>query len=144
MASAATKDPQTVANDWASKLGGSVPKIKAGVMNVPVAPTQLAAKNAQGYVNGVTNAVNSGKWQNGLNRVSLQDWQNATIQKGSTRIATGAQSAIPKMAAFMQQWLPYMTQLQQKLATMPKGDINASIARATAAIQFNAAFKRQG
>lgn len=140
---ASQKDPATVAQKWSKNLAGSTASITAGVQAVTVAPTQKAAANLSQYLAGVQNAVSSGKMARRLQAVSLSDWQQAMLNKGVNRVAAGATAAVPKMQAFMQKWLPYQQQLQQKLASMPRGDLQTNIQRAVTAIEFNAAFKGQ-
>ncbi len=136
-------DPQAVAQKWANRLGASTADIQKGVQSVQVAPTTQAANRQQAYVDGVTRAANSGKWARGLNRVTLQQWQAAMVQKGLPRVGPGAQAAIPKMVSFGQQFGPYLDGLKQLLSTMPRGDINANKARAMAAIDYLSKFQRQ-
>jgi hypothetical protein len=134
-------DPVAVSKKWAQNLGQAGPQITAGVQAVQTSPMAKAAAQVNQYLQGVTNAVNSGKWVRGLNRRTLSDWQNSMTTKGIPRISTGAQAAIPKMQAFMTQWLPYE---QAGVAALPaRGDINANIARATAMMQYNHKFVRQ-
>lgn len=137
------KSASQVAQKWASRLGAATQAVKDGVQSVTVSPTSKAASQASAYLNGVQEAVSSGKWQRGLNRVSLADWQNAMLNKGVNRIATGATAAIPKMEQFQSQWLPYMDQLKAKLNSMPRGDKAANQARMNAAFEHNSNFRRQ-
>lgn len=135
------QDSSAVAQKWAKNLSASTSAIQAGVQAVTVNPAQLAAQAVNQYLAGVQAAVASGKFQRNLQKVTLQDWQNAMLTKGLNRIAAGASAAQPKMAAFMGKWLPYMQQLQSKLSSMPRGDLNQNIQRAVVAIQHNAAFQ---
>ncbi len=136
-------DPNAVAQKWANRLGAATADIQKGVQAVQQSPTAAAAQRQDAYVAGVQRAAANGKWARGLNRVSLQQWQQAMIQKGLQRVGPGSQAAIPKMAAFMSQFGPYLDQLKQALSTMPRGDINANKARAAFAIDFLSKFQRQ-
>lgn len=137
------KDPAAVAQKWKNNLTNSVGQIKAGVQAVTVSPTAKAAKQAEAYVAGVQQAVASQKWQNSLNNVSLQQWQQATLDKGVPRIATGAQNALPKFQEFMSQWLPYEQSVKDRLASMPRGTPEQNIQRAVYVMQENAKFKKR-
>lgn len=139
----AIKSATDVANKWANNLAASTQSIQAGVQAVTTAPTQQAAQNPNAYLAGVQKAVSSGKWQASLNKVSLSDWQNAMIQKGIPRIATGATQAKPKFAQFMSQFLPYLQQGVQNLATQPRGTLEQNIQRAVSMMNWNANFKAQ-
>lgn len=134
------KSPQQVADKWATNLGGAATAIKDGVNGVTTAPTALAAAAEGRYISGVQAAVASGKWQAGLNRVSLQDWKDSMLQKGLARVGPGAAAAKGKFAAFMQQLLPYQQQLIASLP--PRGDLNANIQRMVAMAQGMHNFRR--
>lgn len=133
---------QQIADKWASNLGSATTQIQQGVMNVTQSPTQKAAANPQKYLQGVTNAVNSGKWANGLNKVSLADWQQSFIQKGLPRISQGAQAAKPKMTTFMDKLLPFQDTLAKQVGAMPKNNIQDSINRASAWITGMSKFQK--
>lgn len=133
--------PQQAAQNWATNLSGATARIKAGVQAVTTAPTASAAAAIDRYQAGVIAAVQSGKTQRALQSVSLADWQNAMINKGVARIASGAQQAQPKVQAFLSQFLPYVQSGVQQLATLPRGDLEANIARASFMMRWNAGFK---
>jgi hypothetical protein len=136
----AQKNAAKVAQKWATNLGASTQSITDGINAVTVAPTAAAAAKKGAMLQRLTAAVNSGKWEKGLNRVSLTDWKTATITKGVQRIASGAQAAEPKMQAFMTQWLPVAQQISDQVKTMPKLTVEDSIARVRFAITAAQAF----
>lgn len=137
------KNPRQVAEKWAKNLSMSTDSIKQGVQAVTVSPMEKAAARQDAYVNGVQRAAASGKWQRGLRRKNLGDWQTAMTGKGLQRISGGATAAIPAMDGFMSQWLPYEDQLKTKLASMPRGDFEQNKQRAIAAMEHNHQFVRQ-
>lgn len=104
----AMPSPQAAAQRWANNLGASGDKIKQAVMAVTVSPTSKAAAAVDRQVAGVQAAAASGKTQAALNRVTLQDWQSAMVNKGINRLTSGAQQAQPKVQAFLTQFLPYL------------------------------------
>lgn len=137
----AMPNAQQVATNWANGMANSSEKLKAGINNVTVAPTEKAAMAVDRQVVGVQRAANSGKTATNLRKVSLQDWKDAALNKGVGRVAAGAQNAKPKMAAFMTKFLPYLQQGVDKLANMPRGDLEQNIARATTMMRHNAEFQ---
>lgn len=130
-----------VASRWSRNLAGATDKIKQGVMAVQTSPTAKAAQAVQRQVDGVIRAMQSGKTAAALNAVSLGDWQNAMSTKGVARIASGAQAAQPKMQAFMTQFLPFLQTGVQQLQSMPRGDLEQNIARATQMMRYTSGFK---
>lgn len=131
---------QQVADKWAKNLAMSTDSIKAGVNAVTVSPGEKAAKNQSGYISGVNE--NADKWARNVRRVSLEDWRNATLNIGLQRLQSGTQKGKPRMESFMSEWIPYEEGLKQRLASMPKGTLEASIARAAEAIRYNKNFRR--
>ena len=102
-----------------------------------VAPGQAAAKQKGVWVNNVTAAAD--KWATRVAAVPLSDWQQAMINKGVPRIATGATAAQPKMATFMGKLLPYIGAGQASLPA--RGDLNANVQRMVAWVTYMSKFK---
>lgn len=137
-------DPSAVAQRWATGLRAAGPKYAASIMAMTVNPMAKAAANPDKYLAGVQAAVANGKWQNGLLAVSFSDWKQQTASTGATALAAGATKAIPKVQAFMTQFLPYAAQVSARVQSMPNdGSLQASIDRATAAITLMSQFKYQ-
>lgn len=132
--------PEQAAQLWQTRLSGATERIAQGVANVQVAPGQSAARQADLWLARVT--ASKDKWKSRVSSVSLQDWQTSMQQKGIPRIAQGAQANQPKVQAFMAEFLPYVSNVAAQVRQMPKGNIEAGIARAAAQIRGNAAFRR--
>lgn len=132
------KDPTTVANNWASRLGQSTTAITDGINAVTVAPGQAAARQKTVWANNTAASVN--KWATNTAAVPLSDWQQATITKGVPRIATGATAAVPKMTTFMTKLLPFID--NAKAGLPPRGDLNANINRMVSFTQKMATFNK--
>jgi hypothetical protein len=132
-----------VADKWAQNTAGATNALKAGVANVTISPTAQAAQALDRYLSGVQQAVSSGKMAAALNAVQLSDWQNAMNTKAVARIPAGVQAAKPKYNAFMDKWLPYEQALSSRVASMPKGTVADSQARAAFAIAYNAAYSKR-
>lgn len=130
-----------VAAKWKRNLVASIPTIKEGVESVTTSPMEQAARQKSAYVAGVQRAADSGAWEAGLRSVSLQDWKDAMLKKGTQRIAAGVEGASAKVTAFMQQLLPFTRQVSKEIDGMPKGTLEDGIARSTAAIRKMAEFK---
>lgn len=138
-----TLSPQALAQKWARNIGAATESIKAGVNAVTVSPTEKAARAQDQYLLGVQRAVSDGKYAAGLRRVTLADWQQAMLNKGIPRVASGAMAAQPKMESFLSEFLPHVQAGQRMLESMPRGDIQQNIARAVAMIEHNAKFRRR-
>lgn len=133
--------PDAAAAKWSTNLGQATSGIEAQVRAVTEAPGIAAARQKTLWLNRVT--ASADKWARRVSSVSLQDWQNAMITKGIPRIASGAQAAVPKMTSFFNDFLPYVDQGVAAIKNMPKGSVDAGIARAAAMIRHNAAYVRK-
>ncbi len=136
------KTPQEVALKWSTKLGQATPAITAGVNRVTENPAEKALAAQAKMVTNWNASINDGKWAAGLGRVSLSSWKNDMLTKGVARIASGAKAAEPKMQAFMTDFLPFVTTVQNEIDDMPDLSIEDSIARATHWMRRTAEFKR--
>lgn len=143
MARQARKSAQQVAQKWSQNLMAAVPSITAGVNGVQTSPTQLAANNVQGYLTGVQNAVATGRWQSGLQSVSLQDWKNAMLNKGVPHIQTGATQGQAKVQSAFGPLLDYIYNGRDQInASNPRGTLQQNIARSQAMITYMANYKK--
>lgn len=136
------KNPTDVAGKWASRLGAATQDIQRGVQAVTVAPGAAAAAQRQKWVQRVT--ASQDKWARNVSRVSLADWQAATINKGIPRVASGAQAAQPKMEQFMSELLPHIERGLPALKAMPGVTLDDGINRSSAWIRHMATFRRSG
>lgn len=113
-------------------MASAGPNYTEGINAVQTAPGEAAARNVNGYQNGVAQAVASGKWQRNVQAVGLQDWKRAALDKGAQRLASGAQAAVGKVAAANERVFPMIDQATARIASMPRDTPQARIARATA------------
>jgi hypothetical protein len=131
--------PQQLAQKWAQNLGGATQAITDGVRSVTTAPGQAAAAQADVWAQNTMAAKQ--KFQRNSAAVSLQDWQDAMINKGATRVASGATAAQPKMEAFLGRLLPHIDTVKRGLP--PRGNLDQNLARANAFARGMAQFKNQ-
>lgn len=124
----AMPSPNDAAAKWAQNLGAAQTRYTAGVQAVTTAPGQSAAQAADRYLQGVQSSIQ--KFVNNSAAVSLQQWQQAAVNKGAGRLASGATAAQPKMTTVFQQLFPYIAQVQGSLP--PRGDLEQNIARSAA------------
>ena len=134
--------PEEFQEKQARNLKNAIPDIQRGVERVTEAPTLKAAAKKDKMLAGITNAVNSGKWEAGLKRVTLDDWKDAMINKGTGRIAAGIDGAKAKTIAFAAELLPFQDNLLKTVKKMPDVTLEDSINRMTTMVRGMAKFKR--
>lgn len=134
--------PSEFAEKWQRRLSAAAPDITKGVNRVDVSPTEKAAAKADKMLANVTAAVQSGKWANGLRRVTISDWKAATINKGIPRLSQGVQGAAPKVSNFASQLLPFQDSLQSQINSMPDLTLEDSIARMNTWVRGMSKFKQ--
>lgn len=132
------KDPQAVAAKWSTNLSAATASITSGVQGVTVAPGQAAARQKAVWLQNIQ--ASADRWAARTSAVPLSAWQQDMIQKGIPRIAAGAQGAVPKMAQFMTSFLPHVEAGRSALPA--RGNLEQNIARMTAMVRHNAAYKR--
>ena len=103
---------------WKRNAGNAAEDFKAGVRAVTSSPTAKAALNVDKYARGVQDAVSSGRFVNACNAVTLADWQQATVEKGSRNYANGIASISPKAQKAMADQQQYAEQVKQEISTM--------------------------
>lgn len=134
--------PNVVAQKWANRMASAGESMKAGVQGVTTAPTEQAAQAKDRWMAGLQRAATEGKFEAGLRRVTLEDWKRSMIDKGVANMQNGARTAVPKVQAFLAEFLPFADNVSAEVAAMPKGTIEDSINRSAAAIRKLSQFKR--
>lgn len=120
---------------WAANLKASSQYIKDGVARVKEAPGIAAAAAQDLMLQRLTEAITSGLWAKRVAAVPLNVWQEAMTGKGIQRIAAGADQAVKTKQQTWSNLLAAVETAQSAALAIPKGDINASIARASAYMQ---------
>ena len=132
--------PEEFAQLWANRLGAATDRIRAGVERVREAPGEKAARAADRFRARILEAIDSGRWQSEVSRVSLDDWKNAMLEKGVPRIAAGANAARSEMQEFATALFRHIEAGQAAIADMPKVTLDDSINRMTTFIRHMAEF----
>lgn len=120
--------PTSAAANWNQGFGAAGPAYEAGIDAVTVAPGQLAANQVNAYVQGVQQ--NAKIWASKVAAVDINTWKNAAKTTGSQRLASGAAKGQPKVAAFMQAFLPDLTNIVNGLPS--RGSFEQNMGRFTA------------
>lgn len=133
---------QQAADRWAAGAGAGQQRYTEGVQNTNVDVVGRAIAQQGVMVANFGQAVSSGLWARKLGEVGTAGWKSRTIAKASN-YSTGIAAGKDRYAAAAAKLLPYISQGQTMIAAMPKGNIGASKARASAWIDYMAAYKAQ-
>lgn len=117
---------------WGTNLNASTSYIKDGVNRVTTAPGQQAAAASDRMLAGVTQSVQSGKWAAAVGKVTLQQWQQAMVNKGIPRLAQGVTGAQANKVGQITALLTAVDTATQAANALPKGGLEQGIARANA------------
>ena len=137
------KDPRQVTDKWARRLSGATEDIRAGVEAVTEAPSQKAVQKKEKLKARWLEAIDSGKWESNLSKVSLEEWKNKMVSKGIARITQGVEDGRQKMEDFMSQFLPYLDTVRRRVEQMPDRTLEDRINRMVTMIRELSKFKKK-
>jgi len=135
-------NPQEAADKLIRRLSGATEDIRRGIQGVQQAPSQAAIAQKELLKQKINEAIDNGTWEAGLNSVSLQDWKDAALNKGVSRIAGGISAARPKLTKFYAELLPAVDAAAAEVKSMPKGTLEDSINRMVTYTRAMANFKK--
>ena len=136
--------PEEFQEKHARRLKGASEDMRRGVERVTESPTLKAAAKKDKMRAGVNAAIDSGKWERGLKRVTLEDWKGQMINVGIGRVAAGIDAAAPKVVAFAGELLPHIDRVKGELTKLPDLTLDDNINRMTTFIRGMAKFQRRG
>lgn len=140
------KNSAMIAEKWARGMQGATQSMKDGIAGVTEAPGVKAAAAADKYAAGVAEAVSSGRYAANSRAVSLADWQQAMLNKGIPRVASGVTAAKPAVQRYLDIALPIAEQSKQQCAGMPSLTEEDAIAKVRVNMQnmkrIKAAYQR--
>ena len=132
------QSPDQIAASWSQGLSGATEKIRQGVQSVTVAPGQAAARQKAVWQQNTVAAAD--KWAANTAAVTLPEWQQTMLDKGLSRISSGANAAQGKFASFLTDFLPHVERGRSQLPA--RGNLDQNIARMVQMVRHNATFKR--
>lgn len=124
-------NPESATSNWVTALSAAGAKYEAGIDRVRENPMEKAAAMSGKYLAGVQEAVQTGRYQAALRAVPFDFWKTAARQKGAQRLAGGAQAARPKMRRFFDTFLPYLSEVVDRIRAMPNNTFEERVQRAT-------------
>lgn len=123
--------PEEYASKQARNLKNSLQDIRDGISRTTVAPGRQAVAAQDKMRTKVLEAIDSGLWAQKTGSVTLQEWQDAALNKGVDRIGQGIDAAHDKQVQMATRLLPIVDAAAQKARAMPNNTLQDSIARMT-------------
>lgn len=124
------------------RLKQSTEDIRRGVERVTEAPTLKALAKKDKMRQNFLAAMDNGKLERGLKRVSLEEWKSKMVDKGIGRIPQGIDGAREKVISFASELLPHIDRGVAKVSGMADVTLEDSINRMSEFVRHMASFKR--
>jgi len=134
--------PREFQEKHARRLKAATEDIRKGIDRVTENPCEKAAAKQDKMLTNLTAAIASGKWSQGLKRVSLDEWKKKARDVGVNRIAAGIDAAEAKVVSFAEVLLPHVDQGLDKIKGMPDITLDDNINRANEFMRHMATMKR--
>lgn len=131
------------AEKWNRRLKGALEDIRRGVEKLDKNPAELAVQKKEKMKQRLIEAIDSGKWEAGLKRVTLEDWKQKMLNKGINRIPAGVDEALPDVEDFARELLPHIEVGRKKIEGMPDLTLEDNIRRMEEFIRHMAKFRRK-
>ncbi|GAI32814.1 unnamed protein product [marine sediment metagenome] len=119
-------------------------RIRSGVEKVTEAPGKKAAAAVEKMRVNINAALDSGRWEAEVGRVTLEEWRSKMLEKGVPRVRAGAEAAKPEMEAFSAALFPHIESQQAKLKAMPSVSLEDNISRMVTFVRGMAEFTWKG
>lgn len=134
--------PAEFAEKWARRTSAATADYTKGIQRVTEAPGVKAAAKQDKFVARLMESINDGTWARRVSGVSLQEWKDAAINKGSGRISAGVQAAQADMQKFGTELLAQIDTVVATVNAMPDTTLDERIAKSVAFQRAMADFKR--
>ena len=137
------KDPRQVAEKWSRRLSGATEDIRQGIQAVTEAPSKKAIAKKEKLKARWLEAVDGGKWETALGKVTLEEWKEKVLNKGLARLPQGVEDARPKMEDFMGQLIPYVENVRRRIEGMPDRTLEDRINRMVTFVREMSKFRKK-
>lgn len=122
------KTAAQAASRWQTNASGAQQAYSDGVQQTQVDVVGRAVAQAGAMIQGVQQAVTSGRWQAGLQRVGNAGWKAAVAKKASN-YGTGIAAGSDKYAAAAAKLIPFLESQTASLPARVPGDVAGNINR---------------
>lgn len=114
---------------WKLRMGQSTGRMADGVEDTQKSQTGNAIKAKALMIENHNKAMQAGKWEEGLRRAGDAKWKRNMLEKGIPKIMTGINANAAEIAEKFAKVDEVGVIVKAKIATMPKGTLEDSVAR---------------
>lgn len=136
------RNGQEFAEKWKSRTKGAVADYQRGVEAVTESPTAKAAASSEKWQARMSAAETRKRFEDGLNKVDVNDWKKAALEKGAGRISAGVDGASSKVQEFGEKLLPHVEAGRKEIANMPSLTLDDSINRMVSFTRHMSKFRK--
>ena len=119
-----------ITEKWQRKMKGSTEDMRRGVDRMTKNPMEEAVKAQGKMLANLVEAINSGRWAAGLEKITLEDWKKQYKEKGLARVSAGVDGAKDKQMDFYSWLIPQLESTAREVDAMPSVTFEDRIARA--------------
>lgn len=112
------KTAQQMADKFTRALADSGKAFTEGIQGVTRSPAEAAIAAAPKYESRIQEAIREGRYQAGLQGVSLEGWKQAA-KAGASKLTSSAQQAGQKYLRYAQEAAPVLAQISAEVQAMP-------------------------
>ena len=124
-----TLSPSAISDKWNRRMKGAIGDIQLGIDSVTESPAEKAIAKQDKMKANLNDAIDSGRWANGLKNVSLTDWKTKTKEKVASRLSGGVDGAMSKRKAFDSYLTNELNSVLPEIAAMPDMTLEDSVNR---------------
>ena len=136
---------QQYADLWSKRLIGSQDRIRQGIEQTSENPATKAVQAEAKFRQNLNQAIDEGRWADSLNKVTLQDWKSAALDKGLPRLSGGVQQAVNSGAQrkMAERLLQAVDSSVSSIEGMPSTTLEDNIQRMTSFVREMSKYKGQ-
>lgn len=124
-----------ISDKWNRRMKGAITDIQTGIDAVTDNPCEKAAAKKDKMLQNITQAVNNGRWEAGLRKVTINDWKTKTKDKVAQRLSSGVDGSMDKRRQFDTYLVNNLNAVLPTINSMPDLTIEDSVNRVRALME---------
>lgn len=113
------KSPADIAAKWLRNSQGAVRSYEDGVRATDRNPMEAALRQKDTMIARFMESMNNGRYEEGMQRFTFDQWKDRTIKKGGQNYSTGVQAGATAMQQFQEEFAPIRKRISDSVRAMP-------------------------